>query len=184
MCELSSIPKDSLLYSRVRDYSRLATLPTLSDSETERVAEIYDEAQYDVNLSNFIDRIDEVIHEEEINNKLKQEKLLRTFTLEEFICKTREILPESMNLDLFASLVEQLDLSSEIINFHIFPNVNKGKHYREIIHNSKFLTISAIAWGSGAHIPKHSHKNSLSIIRVCKGELTHWRWQPLGSTKA
>jgi hypothetical protein len=180
LCHLSALPKKSRLYDRTKEYSRLATLPELSEAEIERLAELYDEAQYDVELSNLIRKIDEdtnKLTQIQENSVFQKDNLLESLTLEQFLCKLRYIPSEEMTLDIFQVLVERLDLSEDLLNSHIL--FSQRQHQREVIHSSKLINISVISWKPGDHIDKHAHEDSLSIIRVCRGELTHWNWKPV-----
>jgi predicted metal-dependent enzyme (double-stranded beta helix superfamily) len=175
-CGLHNLHGSSGIVSMLKEYTNLATKPEITDLETERLYQIYEASESRPELDEWIARIDEATEKFTIGEDLSKsdKKYISLITLEEYLYRLRQIEPEEMTLEQFRELVLRLDLSADLINSHI--QFAKTQHFRELIHSSRYTSICVISWKPGDHVPPHEHDDSLSVIRVCKGQLAHRKW--------
>jgi predicted metal-dependent enzyme (double-stranded beta helix superfamily) len=158
---LSTLPG---LHKLVQEYYNLATSKELSETDAERLSEIFELAQYDELLDEWIGKVDEAI---EIVEPLKPKQL----SIEEFISEMERIPSQEMTLERFKELAEQLYLSERFLNKHI--HFKDDSYHRQLIFQTSFGCVYVIAWKPGQSTTIHLHCNDLSVIRVCQGILTH-----------
>jgi predicted metal-dependent enzyme (double-stranded beta helix superfamily) len=148
----------------IQEYYDLATSKELSEADAERLSEIFELAQYDELLDEWIAKIDEAI---EIVEQLKPKQL----SIEEFISEVERIPSQEMTLEKFKELAERLHLSDKFLNKHI--HFKDNTYHRQLIFQTSFGCVYVIAWKPGQSTTIHLHCNDLSVIRVCQGILTH-----------
>jgi predicted metal-dependent enzyme (double-stranded beta helix superfamily) len=176
-CGLHNLRGSSDLVSLLKEYTNLATKPEMTDRETERLYQIYEASESRPELNAWLAKIDEATEQFSSEQNLHDEsnkKYISLITLEEYLYQLRQIEPEKMTLEQFRELVLRLDLSADLINSHI--QFARTQHFRELVHSSRFTSICVISWKPGDHVPPHEHDDSLSVIRVCKGQLAHRKW--------
>jgi predicted metal-dependent enzyme (double-stranded beta helix superfamily) len=172
------INRESPLYEKVFYYIRLAIQTELSGKENADFYMLCREAEQNPELESWIERVDDCI------TRLEQPaiQILPGFiSLEEFLAEYRKIDPAEMNLSLFTDLVQRVDISEDLLNRYI-PDASQKSFAKENIHTCRLLGISVMLWKPGGAIPAHEHQNSLSIIRVCKGTLSHCKNLPSNQT--
>lgn len=169
------IDRESDLYSKVHLYLRLATREKLSEEDNFFFYRICREAEQDIKLEKWIEKIELILIKLEQNNpNFFRDNFL---TLDEFILKARNIDPEKMTLDAFKNLVEKVSINEDLLNSYI-PNIGENLCQYERIHSSRLINISLMLWKPGGFIPAHKDKNSISVIRVCQGTLSHLKNLP------
>jgi hypothetical protein len=171
---VSKVNRDSQIYSKIFQYIHLATQTEFSSKDNADFYQLCREAELNLELESWIEKIDDCITRLEFQPK----RIFPGFqSLEGFLSDLRKINPDTMTLRAFTDLVQQVDIHEDLLNSHI-PAANNKPFLKENIHNSRLVTISLMLWKPGGCIPAHEHQNSLSVIRVCKGTLSHWKNLP------
>jgi predicted metal-dependent enzyme (double-stranded beta helix superfamily) len=148
----------------VQEYYDLATSKELSEADTKRISEIFELAQYDELLDEWIAKVDEAV---EITEQIKSKQL----SIEEFIDLVERIPLQEMTLEKFQSLAERLYLSDKFLQKYI--SFKDDDYHRKLIFQTSFGCVYVIAWKPGQSTTIHPHCNDISVIRVCQGKLTH-----------
>lgn len=167
-----AIPPDLVqkpgLLKLVTEYCRLATKPKLNSADAERMEKIYELAEYDDELDNWIARIDENI-EPFVLALIQQEKEI--LSLEDFINEIKNIPYQEMTLQKFKELAQKVYLSDHLVNKHI--HFQDCDYYRQVICQTSFGVIFVISWKPRQSSSIHFHETDFSVIHVYKGTLTH-----------
>lgn len=170
----SNVCRESPFYFKLLNYIRLATQNELNGKENADFYLLCREAEQNLELGSWIEEIDNCI------TRLEQQPkhILSSFiSLEEFLSEIRKFEPDNMNLGTFIDLVQRVDIHEDLLNSHI-PGAFRKAFLKENILSSRLVTISLMLWKPGGCIPAHEHENSLSVIRICKGVLSHWQNLP------
>lgn len=154
------------LLKLVQEYCELANKPELTEADTERMAEIYDLAEYDELLNHWLNKIDDSV--EPILVALRQQKGL---SLEDFIYNLGRIPSQDMTIEKFKALAKKVRLSTRLVNEHI--HFQERDYCRVPICQTSFGAIFVIGWKPEQSSEVHRHANDLSVIRVYQGTLTH-----------
>jgi predicted metal-dependent enzyme (double-stranded beta helix superfamily) len=173
------VNRKNSLYTKVLQYIRLVTQVELSGKDNADFYQLCREAEQNLELESWIEVVDDCM------TRLEQQanSILPPFlSLEEFLSELRKTEPDQMTLSTFTNLVQRVDIRDDLLNSHI-PNAGSKPFLKENIHNSRLVSISLVLWKPGGCIPAHEHQNSLSVIRICKGTLSHWQNLQLNQTQ-
>ncbi len=168
-----AIPPDLIqkpgLLKLVTEYCRLTTKPKLNGADAERMEKIYELAEYDDELDNWIARIDENI--EPFVLALIQQQEREILSLEDFINEIKNIPYQEMTLQKFKELAQKVYLSDHLVNKHI--HFQDCDYCRQVICQTSFGVIFVISWKPRQSSSIHFHETDFSVIHVYKGTLTH-----------
>jgi hypothetical protein len=173
------VNRENSIYTKVLQYIRLVTQAELSGKDNADFYQLCREAEQNLELESWIEVVDDCM------TRLEQQanRILPAFiSLGEFLSELRKTEPDQMTLSTFTDLVQRVDIQEDLLNSHI-PNACSKPFLKENIHNSRLVTISLMLWKPGGCIPTHEHQNSLSVIRICKGTLSHWQNLQLNQTQ-
>lgn len=169
ICQLDNLSEQPELFQLVQEYYQLATQKELTQEDGERMAQMFDLAVVDPQFDQCIDRVDQLI--------LEEEDCSNSLSLSEFIYQVNSIAPQDMSMGRFKELAVRLNLSEKLLEQSIsFKNSN---YHRHLICTTRFGDIFVIAWEPGQFSQVHTHKEQISIIRVHKGTLTHRFYEPV-----
>lgn len=156
------------LLKLVTEYWRLATKPRLDSADAERIAKIYELAEYDDRLDEWIARIDKNIEPFVLALQQQEKEVL---SLEDFINEIRDIPSQKMTLQKFKELTQKVYLSDCLINKHI--HFQDCDYCRQVICQTSFGVIFVVSWKPRQSSSIHFHETDFSAICVYKGTLTH-----------
>jgi predicted metal-dependent enzyme (double-stranded beta helix superfamily) len=167
-----AIPPDLIqkpgLLKLVTEYCRFATKPKLNGADAERMAKIYELAEYDDELDNWIARIDKNI-EPFVLALIQQEK--EVLSLEDFIHEIKNISSQEMTLQKFKELAQKVYLSDHLVRQHI--HFQDYDYCRQVICQTSFGVVFVVSWKPKQSSSIHFHETDLSVIHVYNGTLTH-----------
>lgn len=157
----------------VREYCELAMKPKLSEEDMDRISTLYKLAEIDEALDHWIAEIDSRV---DLTLLILRDR--DKLTLEDFIREIKEIPPNEMTIERFASLAEKVELRDDLIRQH--SRFQEHEYSRQTICQTSFGAIFVISWRPGQHGCTHRHGSDLSVIYPYQGEITQelYRQEP------
>jgi predicted metal-dependent enzyme (double-stranded beta helix superfamily) len=154
------------LFRLVYEYCELAYKPELTRLDTERIGEIYELAEYDEVLEDWINKVDSSV--DPIFIAMRQQERI---SLQDFFSEIEAIRSQDMTVEKFKILAEKLHLNDCLVKKHV--HFQDRDYCRQLICHTSHCSIFIISWKPNQRTQAHSHANDLGVIRVYEGTLTH-----------
>jgi mannose-6-phosphate isomerase-like protein (cupin superfamily) len=167
-------PLTSNLLDTVRDYCvAIATNDKKTSSKIASFATLHEPG-----LRYWIDHANRIIRQSRQDNggEIDYEAISNALILQNLTSQLSLFPPDDIGCDKFLELVKQSTLSDTFLNR--YAAFGDDDYVRKLILQTKFLSVYVIGWRPGQESWMHHHGNSLDVIYVVEGEMTHWMIPP------
>ena len=139
--------------------------------------------RYNSKLRYWIDHADLIMEQapQGEKNEIDTEAICNALVLQSLTAQLSLFPPGEITETMFLEIVQQAKLADTFLRRYASFSAeedNKDKYVRKLIFQTNFLAVYVIGWRLGQESTMHHHGNSLDVIYVVEGEMTHWSLSP------
>lgn len=139
--------------------------------------------RYNPRLHYWIDHANHIMEQamQEAPAEIDTEAICNALVLQSLTSQLSQYSPSEITENKFLSIVQQARLSDAFLKRYASfsaEDAGSGQYVRKLIFQTSFLAVYIIGWSPGQESTMHHHGNSLDVIYVIEGEMTHWLLSP------